>query len=317
MANKTILTNRIEAGILDSTELHASGSPTLDLNYGGLTGAMPRFGYVDPKSGKYYGEWINATPYVRENIIPVMLTYPKALDFIPDKERWIGMFKAALEVEAQSITGLNTSRSLETGDGGKITGGQSFEVPTKVSIAASNISYTWKERMGRPFGKWLDFWLEYLIQDPFTRRAKITRYLEDPTSNEDFIMYTPDFYTVTMLYIEPSNQMTTVEQAWLSFNMMPKVGGNREGKREVDAAGETIDLSVEFTNIVIDTDCVKRLAKAILPRLVSLYEIPDLDLTLPVAGFDASVKDNTTAHSSDTPQGNVGDLQWDTHPVGR
>ena len=320
MGNRIINWNRLNTtekqGILDDTELNASGSPTLNLNYGGLAGAMPRYGYVDSK-GTYYAEWINATPYVRQNLIPVMLTYPKALDLIPDRDRWIGIFKAAMEVEAQSISGLNTTRTLEVDDSTKITGGQVFAAPTGVTIASTSISYTWKERMGRPFGKWLDFWLEYLISDPYTKRALVTRYLEQKDSNKEFTLYTPDLYTVTMLFIEPSNQMTTVEQAWLAFNMMPKSGGNREGKREVDALGETIDLSVDFTSIVMDTDAVKKLAKSILPRLVSLYEVPDLDLTLPVAGFDASVKDNKTAHSSDTPQGNVGDLRWDTHPTGR
>ena len=324
-----------EGGVFQKDQYHAAGSPTLDLNYGGLTGAMPRFGYYDKDSRQYYGEWINATPYVRQNIIPVMLTYPAALDLFPTEKRrrWVGMFKAAMEVEAQSISGLNTSRSVESGDGGKITGGQTFEVPTKTTIATSSISYTWKERMGRSFGKWLDFWIEYLIMDPFTGRALITKYLGSTPAeqNQAFIdnlwLYTPDFYTVTMLYIEPSNQMTTVEQAWLAFNMWPKTGGNREGRREVDAAGETIDITTEFANIVMDTDAVKKLAQAILPRLESLYEIPDLDLTLPVGAesldnmaknvFKATLgEEKQTAHSSDTKQGNSEALRFDTHPTG-
>ena len=44
-----------------------------------------------------------------------------------------------------------------------------------------------------------------------------------------------------------------------------------------------------------------------------MYETPDYQLTVPIAGFDPAVKDNQTAHSTDREQGN-GDLEYVTHP---
>ena len=51
---------RMEGSIYNATQVNAGGSPALNLNLGGLMGAMPRFGYRDPSSKRHYGEWLNA-----------------------------------------------------------------------------------------------------------------------------------------------------------------------------------------------------------------------------------------------------------------
>ena len=298
---------RLVDAIYDSTEVNAGVSPALDLNYGGMMGVTPRYGFFDPNSGKYYGEWISATPYVRENVLPVLLTHPKFMDWLPNRERWLGMCKAIFETEAQSITGLKGALSVDTDQTNVGGAGAQFEVPTNVTLEQTSLSYTFKERMGRPFNKFFSFWIEYGIMDPHTKVAKSMKFLKDPTSNEEFTMYTPDFYTATVLFIEPSNNNTTVEKAWLVFNIFPKSAGAYEGSRDITTAKATEEITIDFAGIGIHN-----LAKAIMPKLVSLYEQPDMHMTLPVAGFDPSIKDNDTAHSTDRKQGN-GELEWDTH----
>lgn len=304
---------RLVDAIYDSTEVNAGVSPALDLNYGGMMGVTPRYGFFDPNSGKYYGEWISATPYVRENVLPVLLTHPKFMDWLPNRERWLGMCKAIFETEAQSITGLKGALNVDTDNTPVGGAGAGFEVPTNVTLEQTSLSYTFKERMGRPFNKFFSFWIEYGIMDPHTKVAKSMKFLKDPTSNEEFTMYTPDFYTATVLFIEPSNNNTTVEKAWLVFNIFPKSAGAYEGSRDITTAKATEEITIDFAGIGIHTDAVHNLAKAIMPKLVSLYEQPDMHMTLPVAGFDPSIKDNDTAHSTDRTQGN-GELEWDTHP---
>lgn len=305
---------RLVDAIYDATRVNAGASPTLDLNYGGMMGVMPRYGFYDKNSKKYYGEWISATPYVRENILPVLLSYPKFLDWVPDRERWIGMMKATFETHAQSIDGLKATLTLETDTSTNVGGaGAVFEVPTNATYEQTSLSYTFKERMGRPFNKFFTFWIEYGIMDPYLKVPKSLRYLKDPTTNEEFNMYTPDFYSATVLFIEPSNGNTTVEKAWLGFNIFPKSAGTVEGKRDLTTAKSTEDVSIDFAGIFIHTDSVIKLAKSILPKLISMYETPDYQLTVPIAGFDPAVKDNQTAHSTDREQGN-GDLEYVTHP---
>lgn len=311
---------RITEAVYDSTEVNAGVSPALDLNYGGMMGVTPRYGFYDEKANKYYGEWISATPYVRENVLPVLLTHPKFMDWLPNRERWLGMCKAVFETEAQSITGLKGAINVDTDSTSVGGAGAQFEVPTNVTLEQTSLSYTFKERMGRPFNKFFSFWIEYGIMDPHTKVAKAVKFLEDPTqlvdprTGEEIKMYTPDFYTATILFIEPSNNNTTVEKAWLVFNIFPKSAGAFEGSRDITTAKSTEEITIDFAGIGIHTDAVHALARAIMPKLVSLYEQPDMHMTLPVAGFDPSIKDNDTAHSTDRNQGNGSDLEWDTHP---
>ena len=42
---------RLVDAIYDSTEVNAGVSPALDLNYGGMMGVTPRYGFFDPNSG--------------------------------------------------------------------------------------------------------------------------------------------------------------------------------------------------------------------------------------------------------------------------
>ena len=311
---------RITEAVYDSTEVNDGVSPALDLNYGGMMGVTPRYGFYDEKANKYYGEWISATPYVRENVLPVLLTHPKFMDWLPNRERWLGMCKAVFETEAQSITGLKGAINVDTDSTSVGGAGAQFEVPTNVTLEQTSLSYTFKERMGRPFNKFFSFWIEYGIMDPHTKVAKAVKFLADPTqlvdprTGEEIKMYTPDFYTATVLFIEPSNNNTTVEKAWLVFNIFPKSAGAFEGSRDITTAKSTEEITIDFAGIGIHTDAVHALARAIMPKLVSLYEQPDMHMTLPVAGFDPSIKDNDTAHSTDRNQGNGSDLEWDTHP---
>ena len=162
---------RLVDAIYDSTEVNAGVSPALDLNYGGMMGVTPRYGFFDPNSGKYYGEWISATPYVRENVLPVLLTHPKFMDWLPNRERWLGMCKAIFETEAQSITGLKGALNVDTDQTNVGGAGAQFEVPTNVTLEQTSLSYTFKERMGRPFNKFFSFWIEYGIMDPHIQQA--------------------------------------------------------------------------------------------------------------------------------------------------
>ena len=238
---------RITEAVYDSTEVNAGVSPALDLNYGGMMGVTPRYGFYDEKANKYYGEWISATPYVRENVLPVLLTHPKFMDWLPNRERWLGMCKAVFETEAQSITGLKGAINVDTDSTSVGGAGAQFEVPTNVTLEQTSLSYTFKERMGRPFNKFFSFWIEYGIMDPHTKVAKAVKFLEDPTqlvdprTGEEIKMYTPDFYTATVLFIEPSNNNTTVEKAWLVFNIFPKSAGAFEGSRDITTAKSTGD----------------------------------------------------------------------------
>lgn len=305
---------RIVDAIYNPGEVNAGDSPALNLNYGGQFGYMPRHGHYDQQSGKFYAEWLSGSPYIRENMIPVLLAYPKFVDLLPNSDRWKGIFKNVMENIPQSIDGIRTTLSVEH-DSTPVGTYEQFEVATRVTRERSEPSYTFKERQGRPLSKFFEFWIVVGIQDPDTLVPRVYKYLKNPNSNEEFGMYTPEFNTCTMIYIEPSNLNTTVEKAALVFNMQPKAGAPEEMVRNLTAAKEGLEFTIGFTGMTMSTPPVKKLAKALLERMTSLRETPDVGMTIPVADIHPDIADNKTAHAFEDPQGN-GDMTTDPYPAG-
>jgi len=303
---------RLVDAIYNPQEVNAGASPVLNLNYGGQFGVMPRFGHLDSKNGKFYGEWINSAPYIRENMIPILMAYPKFIDLLPNSERWIGIFKNLMENIPQSIDGIRMTLSVEY-DSTPTGAQEQFEAPTRVVRERSEPNYTYKERKAMPITKTIDFWIKVGIMDPDTQQPGIIKFLKDNTSNEEFGMYTPEFYTATVLYVEPDNLNTTILKAALVVNMFPKASGPMEMVRNLANAKEGSEFSVGYTGMTISTPAVQKLAKSLLGRMTSLYETPDIAETIPVGDIHPNVRDNQVANSFDKPQGN-GDMAYDPYP---
>lgn len=208
-------------------------SPVIDLQYGGQMGIAPE-----------YAEWVSNSQYVRKNLIPIVMSAPKAFMKLRDPEYWIGTWRALVELQAISITGLEAGLEVdfaETPFGGSGLVQQDF---INVTERQSNISFKWNEKYGLPVHRFLDGWIRNLMQDPHTKVANINTF----AGNREGDMLA-DKYTSTILFIEPDPTHTTVVKAWLVTNMMPKNSGQVSGARDLTQAGETSTYDVEFTGI--------------------------------------------------------------------
>ena len=212
----------------------------------------------------------------------------------------------------QSIDGIRMTLSVDF-DSTPTGAQEQFEAPVRVTRERSEPNYTYKERKGMPITKTIDFWIKVGIMDPDTQQPGIIKFLKNNTSNEEFGMYTPEFYTATMLYVEPDNLNTTVLKAALVVNMFPKASGPMEMVRNLANAKAGSEFSVGYTGMTISTPAVQKLAKSLLGRMTSLYETPDIAETIPVGDIHPNVRDNQVANSFDKPQGN-GDMAYDPYP---
>lgn len=308
---------RIVTAIYNAQEVNAGASAALNLNHGGQFGVMPRYGHL--QDGKFYGEWISAAPYIRENMIPILISYPRFIELLPDKEKWIGIFKNLMENIPQSIDGIKMTLSVDYDQ--TPTGAQEqFEAPVRVSRERSEPNYTYKERKGMPITKTFNFWITVGIMDPDTQQAGIIKYIDKKKDSTDLDpalkagVYTPEFYTATVLYVEPDNLNISPIKAALVFNMAPKGSGPMEMARNLANAKEGLVFSVGFTGMTISTPPVLKFAKSLMNRMTSLYETPDVAETIPVGNIHPNVADNEHAHSFDKPQGN-GDMAYDPYPA--
>lgn len=123
--------------------------------------------------------------------------------------------------------------------------------------------------------------------DPDTKRALVAQYITD--INTIGGMYTPDYYTGTVLFIEPDITQKVVVDAWLCTNMFPKGNGDRTGKRDLRSAGETPELSIEFTSITMNNSAVMTLANKILSSLSVLSKLPDTGIVVPSSEIDSTL----------------------------
>lgn len=272
--------------ILNAGTAYSIHSPSINLDYGAQQGYMPRIGMVG-SDGKSYGEWISNHAYIRRNVIPVMLQSPRFFDFMYDSDQFVSTLKALMEVHPLTIEGLQSGLTVETDEHPIGAAGEQQEEVTNVTRARSQITYTFKERAGRSINKFLNIYIRYGMMDPDTKIPNVAKYISDIEDVGN--MYTPDFYTCTMLYIEPDILHKVVTNAWLCTNMFPKSDGEVIGKRDIRSAAETPEYSIEFASITMNNEGVLKLADSILRELTVLNNIPDLDLVLPVTEIDPTV----------------------------
>lgn len=286
--------SRIKEAILAKDTAYAGNSPVLDLSKGGQNGYMAQLGMVD-KDGKHYDAWISNQAYVKRNIIPVVLDYPKFFDFLKEKEKFISAYKALIELHPLTIDGLSSGLTVEVDEHAVGGAGEMQEEITNVTMARSSLSFTFKEKAGKAIQKFLDFIIRYGYMDPYTKKPLVSQFIDDMDKIGG--AYTPDFYTGTVIFIEPDVLHKEVVDAWLCTNMFFKSNGERTGKRDVHTAGEAPELTIESSAITMNNDAVLKLANEILGKLTIINDIPDVDMVTPAGGIDPSVAKQETGYN--------------------
>lgn len=284
---------RINDAVIGAGTAYGGHSGALNLAHGGQYGLMPRIGYIG-SDGVNYGEYISNHAYVRRNIIPVCLSYPKGFDYLPNKEVYIRAYKNLMETLPVSIEGLRATLTVDT-DSFAIGGaGNDQEEATNVTREKTTITTTVRERAGKAITKFLDFWIRYLILDPDQKIPLISKSMSTSDFNGIEYMYTPEMYTGAMLYIEPDILCKRALDAWLCVGMYPKTTGERDGARNITQAAETKELSIEWGGtITMMNENVANFADQVLGKLTILNTNPDFDMHIPVKDIDSTLQAQT------------------------
>jgi len=248
-------------------------SAAMDLSFGGQNGHTHRIGKVGA-NGINYSEWISNQAHVQQNVIPVVLDYPRALDLMPQADKWISQYNALMTLHPLTITGLQSGLTAEFDEHAIGAAGEMQEELTKVSRARSSVAMTYKEKNGKAIQKFIDMIMRYLYSDPDVEKPLITNIAGAmatlatmPVAGGTSSIYTADFYSGTNLYIEPDVTQHHVVDAWLTTNVMFKGNGDRTGDRDIHSARKTIDLSIELTGITMSNQSVRDLATTVLTNL--------------------------------------------------
>lgn len=210
-----------------------SEAPVVDLRQGAQMGPSTDF-----------TSYISNTPYVRRNLIALLIEAPVGFQDLDNPDVYVGTLKSLVEVQAQSITGLNSQLELSFEEVPVGGAGEVQETVSDSKRTRSQPTFTWAEKYGKPISKFLRHWITMLIMDPQTKYpavlARKGRALTD---------ILPDYNSMTVLFIEPDPTGTKVLEAWLCTNMQPRNTGPIEGSRDLTAPGQKVELSIEFTSI--------------------------------------------------------------------
>lgn len=246
------MAQRLRDTLLDN-RAYARGhqAPMVNLQHGGQFGHQPNF-----------QSWVSNAAFVRRNLIPILVAAPRGFDLMDNPDFYRATLKALVEEQAKSIDGLMGEVTVETAQNPFGGAGEMQEDPTNVIRAQSNPTFTWQERYGRAINAFLESWITNLIMDPNSKTpAVMYRNGDKPT---DML---PDWYSMTMCFIEPDPTHTKVVKAWLCTNMYPKSAGPVEGRRDITTGGETLDLSIQFSALTQHGNGVNSFAQRLLDEM--------------------------------------------------
>lgn len=284
-----------EMGNLDTW---AKDLPTYDLRYGGQFGYLPIIGGLD-ESGKPIHEWMYNQPYLRRDIIPIVLQTPRMFDLFPNSKYWHAAVKALFEVHLKTIDGLNSSLTAEFVEQDMGLSGATLEEVANVEREKISLSGTVTEKYGNPVEVLIDIWMRYGMMDPDTKDPLISRL---DTKNE-IGAYTPEWKTCTILFIEPDVLNRRPIHAWLVSNIMPKANPEIIGKRDKKASRELKEITLDFTGFALPpTNArVMELAAKLLENL-KLYTKTPNDILLPADDVASKLQglDNSIYYSKES-----------------
>ena len=246
---------RSQGTILNDKDAYAalSFAPTVDLRIGGQNGYVPD-----------YRTFISNSAYVRQNVIPFLVEYPRGFEHLPNTEIWIGTLKALIEQQAKTIEGLNGTISVSYIENPIGQSGEQQEDVSQVQRARSTPSFTWVEKQGRPVHLFFNGWIFYLIGHPDTQVPALVSLEMNRNKRFDYL---PDFNSMSVLFIEPDRFHQRVVEAWFCVNMMPKGSGDLNGGREIGGAGQGRDVNIEFTCMTLMSMGVLQFAQSVLDEL--------------------------------------------------
>ncbi len=276
--------NAVRPGFLEEDAVQ------LDTRYGGQMGFIPRLGTTIPGDTKTYGEWISNAAYVKRNLIPVVIQVPKFFKLFDDaaltkdlQETYVDL----MELEAETIDGLQSTLTVETADHPVGAAGEQQQETVKTTRARSNVVYAWREKLGKPINRFLDLLIRYGDMDPDTGAPLVVASSSKFGKGD---IYTPDYKAGTIMFIEPDLAMKNVVEAFLVTNFFPLTAGEVTAKRDLASAGEMVLYSVEFASLTTSTAAIRARAQKLLDGMSILKTNPD-NVPSFVDGKDASIED--------------------------
>lgn len=288
-------------GVLHGQNTYSAGlnpNPGLDIRIGGQHGRLPAIGGRDLFGT--FEEWQSNKAYVRRNIFPKLMEYPKAFDYFENTSMLISTLQSLVERHFITIDGLNSKLTVNFADHAV---GNSQEVQSEIVNVVreqSSVSATVQELEGRPIQRFIEFIIKYLYMDPDLKYPRVTNYLPDEFSRSK--LYLPEMNTFSIMFIEPDILMRKPVNAWLSVNMMFRDGGDVIGRKNQANEGDLVEHSLSFTSITLNNEIILGLAGEMLDKMAINNLLFEDSVISPLDGINEKLVNDDTVWEKYTKQ---------------
>lgn len=238
----------------------------LDFSVGGQFGVMPD-----------NVNWESSAAYVKQNVIPFLISAPKLIQYLPNSATVYAMLKGLVETMPSTIEGLNATPEWSYSENPVGNSGSMFHTPTGSKITPSEPVHQYYERKGNSIFRFLNELQRLFVMDPYLQKPGIISFPKYIQAGAPAIL--PADQSMTVLYVEPDETMTRVINAYLICNMMVKSGLEMtSGKKSGGEENEVPQLSITYTGYqLFNTSGVTLLANTILDT-ISKPDLRPIDL---------------------------------------
>lgn len=216
------------------------------------------------------GEWLSAQAYLPRNLIPIVVDVPQFFKNMPDPAKWVEAYRVFWEKHARTIEGLKAGLTVDTADHAFGGGGEVFEEFTDVKRERSTLNVGLVDKYGNVWQNYFEKYIMYGMMHPETKVPLISTRDNAP---DDLLA---DWYSGTIVFIEPNPVGNKVVRSWVCANVWPKGNGPVEGKMDKTQALNIKDLSLDFTSLSFYNEGTRALGQEILDGIVKGWANPQL-----------------------------------------
>lgn len=203
------------------------------------------------------GRYVQNAHYIRRNLMVRVVEFPGWVSLMPNPKPYREAIKSWFETQTK-VDGLNkalTAEFVRTAIGP--SGHQQADF-SKTVEAQSTITHTGTEKYGRYYRTLFEHWIRFGMGDHLSQVPLISLF------NESVTDALPDLYSCSVIYFEPDPLHKYVQDAFLVTNMAPEGAGPDDYRKDPEAAGESVEIPIQFTGLQQTSYGVKMWAQDLL-----------------------------------------------------
>lgn len=252
--------SRLQNAILTGPFSAGFAAPQPNLTLGGMNGFRADL-----------SQFANNAAYVQRPLVWLLLEAPRGFQYLPDPDYMTAALKALIELHPKTVSGFNRGLKADFVENAVGGGGEMQYDITDMKREQTQIQATYIDKYNRPIQGFWEYYLEMLGLDP---ESKVPGICTLPGIKPTDLL--PDVTTFSTIAFEPDPTFQYVLKAWLTTGIMPKMTGDITGKRDIQNAMESGELSIDFTGTSASGLGVQMFAQSILDNINLTNANPNL-----------------------------------------